>query len=360
MTYHPISHWIKPEDIHRASLTAGVVVILLLIAIYFYLFRKRMRFRLRKNLTEELQDYLTNVILADESIVHELSPGFRAALQKKAIRQFVINELIQSRKNISGLTATHILELYIQLGLRKDSIRKFKSLKWYRKASGIHELYMMEQVDMLPPIAECTNSRYRLVRTEAQIALLYFQGFEGLHFLDHLAWPVTEWQQIKLLTQLRSLQYSHVPGLGRWLQSDNESVVQFALKLAEIYQQFQVYDLAAACLQHTSAIVRRQAVSTIVCLPQEDTAGRLIRCYYNESRLAKLHILKYLAEVATDEEQDFLLLQLQEPDDDIRLAAARILVKCCSRGQQLLQQMAASMPGPYVQIAMHIQKEMAL
>lgn len=65
---------------------------------------------------------------------------------------------------------------------------------------------MMDQKNLLTKIYRETNSKNEFVRSEAQIAIIYMTGFNGLRFLDVISYPLTLWQQIKLLEQLRLLE----------------------------------------------------------------------------------------------------------------------------------------------------------
>ncbi len=60
-----------------------------------------------------------------------------------------------------------------------------------------------------------------------------------------------------------------------WLVSANDSVVIFALKLAEIYQQMQVKEEAIACLKHDNPKVRGQAIQTLVRIGDDATPAVL-------------------------------------------------------------------------------------
>ena len=75
-------------------------------------------------------------------------------------------------------------------------------------------------------------------------------------FLDSLTYPLYEWQQIKLLEQLAAIDTDNMTHLPLWLRSSNEYVVQFALKLADIYQQIYVNDIVIDCLASNNEKIR--------------------------------------------------------------------------------------------------------
>jgi len=91
----------------------------------------------------------------------------------------------------------------LQLKLEKYALKSLKSRKWYIKAKAIQELTVMEIDEFVSQLYPYTNDQNEHVRMEAQNALVQFNGFDGLSFLDIVSYPISDWQQIKLLQKLR-------------------------------------------------------------------------------------------------------------------------------------------------------------
>jgi len=175
----------------------------------------------------------------------------------------------------------------------------------------------MNQADMLTKIYKNTNSANEYVRMEAQTGVIHFSGFEGLRFLEVLTYPLSEWQQIKLLEQLRSKNMIELVRLPVWLKSQNDSVVIFSLKLVEEFQQYHVHNEVAECLHHANEKVRYQAMKALERIANEETASLLIAQYDNESTPLRSHILKLLRNIATDAEASLFHQVLDEEDDTL-------------------------------------------
>lgn len=294
----------------------------------------------------------------DESddIPFYIPPKFIKHFRHPGKRKFVMQELVNMKRNFTGIAGDNIVKLYIQAGFKKDSLRKFRSTTWHNKAKGIHELFVMKQEDMIPKIFKYTNNQNEFVRMEAQTAMISFLGFEGLRFLDVVTFPVSDWQQIKILEQLRPLDVGDMKALGNWLQSSNNTVVIFALKLAEIYQQFQVYNEVVKCLEHPLEKVRMQAVKTLVKIEEDDTASLLAQHYFKEKFTNRLNILQHIGNIASDKELKFLMLQLDDENDFLKLEAAKVIGRCCSNGLDILKNKATVQP--YTQIYHHVKREL--
>lgn len=357
---------IRPDHIHAETLYALALVfftvILVVIALTaIYLRVKKQRFRTRQAIQQLFDQWISEMLLEEHTSAGALQvpEALAAPLQKKINRQYAIDQLINTRKNLTGIASGNIIWLYRELGLREDSLRKFRSGAWQQKARGIYELYMMDQRDMQERIYRYTNSRDEYVRMEAQTAVLGFSGFEGLRFLDTLTRPLTAWQQVKLLEQLRPLDPGSMDHLPRWLQSPNRYVVLFALKLAEVYQQMQVNAEVVDCLQSPDEKIRRQAIQTLVRVADESTPAILIRQYQYETPGNRQTILQSLEHIAGEAELPFLHAQLEQDDMRVKLQAARTMARCCNEGLRQLQEKARAVPDPFEKIFLHIKSEMA-
>ncbi|WP_343702371.1 HEAT repeat domain-containing protein [Chitinophaga sp.] len=355
----PLS-FVQPRTIAESSLYAYTIffagiIVLILIATGIYLRIKKRRFMQEKQVQEFFDHWLSEALFGDFSngAAVEVPPMLQDLPHNRIARQYAINQLINTRKNLTGVAARNVVSLYEQLGLRDTSVRKLHSHVWYLRAKGIHELYMMEQQDTKPLIQQYTNSQNEYVRLEAQTAMLSFEGFAGLHFLNTLTRPMNNWQQVKLLDQLLPLDPGHFEQLPQWLRSPVDSVVEFALKLAEIYQQMQVKEEATACLQHPSLKVQVQAVKTLTRIGDEASAAILVALYATAGTQLRKAILNALEHIASDQERPFLEQELENGNPAVQLQAARIVANCCTNGMQLLQQKAQVAP-VYDRIFLHI------
>ncbi|MGN7723010.1 HEAT repeat domain-containing protein [Chitinophaga sp. 22620] len=356
---------IKPTTIPEHTLYAytaffAAIILLILIFTRIYLGTRKRRFLIEKNVQAFFDQWLGQMLLGEfsEDDEIEIPEELQDRRKYRVGRQYAINQLINTKKNLIGLASRNVIYLYEKLGLKKSSLKKFHSRLWYKKAKGIYELYMMEQQDMQPLIHPFTNSSNEYVRTEAQTALLAFSGFKGLSFLSTLKYPMNAWQQVKLLEQLQPLDPGHFEALPSWLVSANDSVVIFALKLAEIYQQMQVKEEAIACLKHDNPKVRGQAIQALVRIGDDATPAVLQDRYLWETEHNRTLILEALEHIANDEVLPFLERELENDDPAVKLRAARAIARNVSGGMGILQHKAAALRDPYEKIYLHIKSEM--
>jgi hypothetical protein len=352
-----ISRILSPD-----SLWLGIMVMLILIAlavsaIYLSLYYSKRKFFYTIRIRKHLEEWISEIIMEESTEPVAISRKFYKILNNRLARQFVIDELILCKKNFSGSVAENIIALYIRLGLKKESLKKLGSNNnWHIRARGIQELYLMDQADVLKTIYKNTNSTNEFVRMEAQTGVIHLTGFPGLRFLDVISYPLTEWQQLKLLEQLRRYPKKEdlsekIPG---WLQSKNITVVMFALKLADEYQQFAVRAHVINSLVHPLKEVRSQSIKTLVRLADENTAGILLGYFNKEHAANQVFILDALQTLATEKETDFLLHLLNHENDIIKLKSAVVLAEISETNLTMLEKRGAEQPEPYQRIYRHV------
>jgi hypothetical protein len=336
-------------------------VTLLVIAIYVTLYLKKRKYFYQEGIHERVGEWITETIMVDSAGELPLSKGLQHIARNPVGQQLLVDALLQCRKNFTGQTARDIVALYERLGLKGAAVRNLDSPRWDIKAHAIQELYLMDQHDILKRIYKNVNNRHELLRMEAQLGVLHLTGFEGLRFLDVISYPLSEWQQLKLLDQLGSS--TVISSLGdaipKWLRSTNDSVVQFALKLADEYQLVGLHDEIAVCLHHRHAPVRSQAISTLLRIASERTPGLLAACYEGESLSTRLTILAGLERIGTEEESAMLAGLLEDDNDRIKLYAARALAHCSGNGLGLLSEKAKETPYPFQPIYLQIKSELS-
>lgn len=335
---------LSPEHLYFSAFLFGILTLMLVGMIYLFLYAKKRRFRIKKIITGQLNDWISEQMSMEEDGYFGTPPDFSAHFKKKYVRQFVTDNLINFKKSVAGHLSDNVVRLYEYTGLKKDSEAKMRSFRWHLRSRGIYELYMMQQRESLSDILDYTNSSNEYVRMEAQTAIVGFDGFKGLIFLNSLNYPLYEWQQIKLLEQLDTFNSEEMPHLPFWLRSANSYIVQFALKLTEVYQQFKVHQEVVQCLSSDNHKIRNQAIKTLGSIAHEDTVSILRHQYSTENAANQLEILKQTGINGTEEDIEFLKSKLYEEDDSLKLEAGRAMVAINPAHITALNHMAANNP----------------
>ncbi|MGN6639824.1 MAG: HEAT repeat domain-containing protein [Mucilaginibacter sp.] len=279
-------------------------------------------------------------------------------MNDKHFRKLLTQEIISAKKNISGTASENLKHLYIQLGLGRYALKKFKSSKWYVIAEVIQELTLMEMKEFVYQLYYYANDENEHVRMEAQSALVQFEGFQGLSFLDFVSYPISDWQQIKLLQQLSLVPPENID-LSDWIKSKNNSVVIFALKLARIYQRFDIYDEIVKCLDHPDGKVRSEAIFCLNEIYTDETADQFISRFLEEDDKHRVEMVKAMRTMSTERDVLFLTDILDYDNDELKFCAAEALAKSGEAGLRSLEEHAAAVGGTLIQIVQHVKSEIA-
>lgn len=346
-----------------------MAILLIILSTFFYLLYKRKRSKQRDDL-QRLFYLLIGKVIFNETVISEKGENnkriiiprkFQKKLKKRYARQVMKTVILDSKNNLTDAYGENLKILYNQTGLKKDALRNLYFVRRsYLKADAIQELSRMQQADCLRHIYRYVNHKNRYVRMEAESAMINLWGFRGLGFLNFIAYPISEWQQIKLLRQLAHFKYEEFKGIEKWLRSSNDSVVIFALKLVRVYHRFELYDAVKEVLLHPCADVRKNCIITLRNIYREDTALLLIKNYDQEGRDCKLAILDAMSEAGTEEVIPFLMKEIEYGDDEYKLKAANaIMVVKRGEGLQLLKSQPFAGSFPWNEIIVQLKGEEA-
>lgn len=359
-------------SIQPVHLMLAMFVFILIIAgvIFFilgYLIRRTARSYRRAQLKETYSSLISELALCeteDELQEFMFQPATREQLplllDDAYSRKVLVAELLRTAKNMSGTAVQNICWFYEQVGLDKDSLFRLQHGAWHVKAKAIQELSGLRQQKYITRIYRLTNHPDELVRNEARTAVVKLTGFEGLRFLDVISYPLTEWQQLCLLYELSLHSNNSFAQAHRWLQSKNNSVVEFALRLVEVYKLHELYPNVTACLQHVSKAIRKKALSALKEVYDPATNELLVAMFPNEDVDVQLSILKLLQEHASEPEQLFLLQQIAHPQQEIKIAAARAFYHTQPDAERLLNQQLIADSYPWTVLLPQLKQEVAL
>lgn len=334
--YQYLINYLKnaPPIIQLVWETSGVLFIAIVLSvIYLKFLRSHLRHNEKvvvKYQKEYELDLITYLYAGNEE--EEISPEQHQIIEKLKIRavdkfkrRVIVSTLLRLRNEISGEMAESIQKLYHNTGLISYALSRLKRKKWYVVAKGIRELTQFHVKEVHDEIAIHVNHPKREVRNEAQLYLVTLFHFEGLKFLTILQTQLSEWDQIQLLEVLQRFDEQEIPDIIPWLKSSNDSVVVFALKLAKIYNQFEVKEVLIELLGHKREKIRIDAIDALSHL-QVGEAKYDLKNNFNklniDEQIAFFRMLENLYE-STDE--SFLIEQIQHENFEIKLSALKIL-----------------------------------
>ena len=307
----------------KAAFVFSLVAVSMLLFIVFFLYQRKARTQKKQQLRSVFSDLIAEITLCEteeerNETLNMFLNGHRLLLTKTFPRKVLIREIVKTKDSISGSAAQNLNWLYKTLSLDKDTYKHFLSNEWHRKARAIQYLAEMQQQQYLTKIYRETNNKNNLIRTEAQIAVVKLTGFKGLRFLQIAGYPISQWQQLCLISQLQEGDQDEEK-IKPWLRSQNATVVEFSLRLVGLYKCFTLHNEVSDTLRHPSETVRLQALQTLAEISNETTPGELIRHFANATKQEQLIILDMMPSLeVSSSDVGFLSSLVQHQDEAIR------------------------------------------
>jgi len=240
-------------------------------------------------------------------------------------RKIIIAVLYDLMNEVSGEMSDSIQTFYYKTGLIKYSYAKLKNKKWHVIAKGIGELRRFRINKESHRVTKFINHPVKEVQKETHLYMVNLFLFDGLSFLDHLKTPLSEWEQIQLLETLQKFENQEICDIRPWLKSTNNSVVLFALKLAQIYNQFEVKDTLMELLSHTNKDVRLNTINVLTHLYGIEAKDVLKANFNTLSIEEQISFFGLLEKLVVPDDEPFIEEHLFHKNFEIQLLALNIL-----------------------------------
>lgn len=271
---------------------------------------------LREFLLENYQRLLMDYLFDEENRETSMDELDRIA-HNRVRRQVLIDEMIDLSMNLKGGVKQQIQELYLELGLKRDSLSKAYSRHWHNNVKGFRELAFIGIRDANEQIVKALNHRNPIVRMEAQIAMVNLSDEHPYEFLDILEQPFSLWEQVTLHEML--IQHDlKVPAFHSWFHSENLTVLRFAIEMAAFYKQEEVAEELYRLFEHEEESIRQAAYRACGDIGLGSSLSLLQGRYEEESYLNKLTILNTFVRVPDEHFLGFLKSVL-DTEEDVQL-----------------------------------------
>lgn len=348
LIHHPQSFFKNMSVINLLIIIIVVVMILVLIVTLILRTQRKRLTKNKKNLKEEYQESVTGYLFGSSTV----PPASLREADSSSKRQVLIDEIMQIYANLSGEIANKLRDLYLELGLENESVQKTKSSQWHVRAKGFRELAQMNVQAVRDEIERCLNSNNENLRMEAQLAMIRLNYEDPFGFLSKLKQPFTDWEQLQVYDMIKNNQVS-IPDFTRWLDSPNKTVSLFCIRMIRAFRQKQSFARLGGLLDHPDREVRGEVYQTFGELENPDALGIMKNRFNTEDQANKLLIIKAMARIPDDSNIGFLR-GILEPDNDLRIEAARALSKIDSFGVKGIESVLRRSDEDLQAVARHI------
>ena len=204
--------WSIEENQPNTLIKTLVIVICLCILCLFVLLvwilinRNKMQARQIETdrLMEQFESLLFDYLTSDHN--DEVYRKIELIAKSDFNRGILINQMRELSKSMNMSMSAgvneeaklRLMELYNQMKLDQDSIRKMYSSKWHIQVKGFRELAFMDVIEANDKIRHTLKNKNNILRMEAQLALVRLNKDDPFGFLDHLTHPFTLWEQLNV------------------------------------------------------------------------------------------------------------------------------------------------------------------
>lgn len=265
-----------------------------------------------------------------------------------------INQLMDLSKSLDGETKKTLTYVFLKCDLLQFSEKKLMKGSWVERAMTIQILSQLQIEPAFDFIKQFTDyTKNDLIRQEAQIAAVRLGGGDCLDFVNELSTNLSEWQQLRILEELRRLDFPIVPNYKVWLNSENTSVVAFGLKLIGYFGHFEALVHFKDVFKNPNKEVQKELLLSIKKLQipfhNQDILGFL------KSKELIIPSIETLT-VTCDEEQDELLPFLETDDYEIFKATVEFFKKNLPKVITELKE-RADLPEMKIAVLAHVNDE---
>ena len=313
--------------------------------------------RTRMEKEEDLKQYLAETyqgMIIDYLFTGSSPDRFRQIASDTYRRQALIDQMIDVSVNLKGDAEEKLCNLYLYLGLDRDSINRANNFRWHKKIKGFRELAFMNIKEANQVIYKALNSKNEILRMEAQIALVRLTDEDPFSFLFQLRRPFSLWEQITL----HELIIQHdipVPEFKKWLKASNPTVVMFALRMIREFKQKGAEEDIRETLEHPSPEVRKLTVQVAGDLEMRSTLEVMKRIYKVQEYNTCLEIIRAMAKMPDPSLMGFLKLVLDKEDDvQLQIEATKAIENNGEEGVKTLVKLMKSEYKNYNIIVRHV------
>lgn len=315
------------------TLVIILAFIIMLLVVYLKILRNNIRVTENRKIkyTNIIEQMLIEFLYSEEEGValsknqKRIIRNFKKGLPSKFKRKIIISTFAKLSQEISGNMIDIMHKLHDEIGLLKYAYKKLKSKKWNIIAIGIRDIREFKVEKAQNHITKFINHPREEVRREAHLYFLELFGYEGMSFLDDLKLPLSEWDQLQLLGEVKNIENHEILELEKWLKSENDYVVIFILKVVKFFNRLETKDVILEKLEHKNIDVRLIALDVLTHFEIAETKEILIPKFDVISTKEQIAFFKLLEKTATIEDSVFVIDHISNENFEIKYKALSIL-----------------------------------
>jgi len=316
-------------------LIVGLIINITLVLMVMYFTNKRKNHKeryiciYRNSYEDVLRSYLFGEIEWDLALLK------LKKLKKPLNRKILTEVLLMFKENLRGEMDSQIPQIFIKLGLEKDSLKLTKSYYYHRRIEGLKALTNLNPENAKEIIPNYLNDKHFLVRTEAQVSYVRLHPENPFEFLKTLTNPFPRWTQLSSFYVFRLYQVP-VPAFVDYLDSEIPTVRNFSLRMMIFFQQLENASAIYSLLDSPFEMTRFLAIRAVNDLRLYEGKQKIKNMFQSETGNNKLEIIKTLKNIGDAEDFDFLESIIHSESISLKTEACRSLYYVNNEGRERL------------------------
>lgn len=151
-------------------------------------------------------------------------------------RNVLKEQILLLHKNILGTEAKRLRNYYKALGFPSAAYKQLKSKSKYAVIEALTELKQMDIAESYAQIAPLITHKDADIATAAFCSAVQISLPDAIHAL-HQPWILSDWQQHLMHNALAQVPNNDLPNFEQWLHHPSETVVLFAVRMINTFNQ---------------------------------------------------------------------------------------------------------------------------
>lgn len=308
-------------------------VAVVLLVMYYTNIRKTYRERYIQIYRNSYEDVLRSYLFGE--IEWELALLKLKKLKNPLNRKLLTNVLLIFKENLRGEMDSQIPQIFIKLGLERDSLKLTKSVFYFRRIEGLKALTNLDPENAKEIIPYYLNDSHITVRMEAQVSYVRLHPENPFEFLKTLEKPFTRWTQLSSFFIFKIHQIP-VPAFVDYLDSEIPTIRNFSLRMIIYFQQLENASAIFKLLDSPFEMTRLLSIRAVNDLRLYEGKQIIKNMYPSETGNNKLEIIKALKNIGDEEDFDFLESIIQSDSISLKTEACRSLYFVNNKGKERL------------------------
>lgn len=310
-----------------------VNITLVLLVMYFTNKRKNHKERYIRIYRNSYEEVLSSYLFGE--IEWELALLKLKKLKKPLNRKILTDVLLMFKENLRGEMDSQIPQIFMKLGLEKDSLKLTKSYYYHSRIEGLKALTNLNPENAKEIIPNYLNDKHFLVRTEAQVSYVRLHPENPFEFLKTLTNPFPRWTQLSSFYIFR-LHQVPVPAFVDYIDSGIPTIRNFSLRMIIFFQQLENASEIYKLLESPLEMTRLLSIRAVNDLRLYEGKQIIKNMYQSETGNIKLEIIKAIKNIGNEDDFDFLESIIHSESISLKTEACRSLYYINNEGRERL------------------------